>query len=156
MVHISRLGRFYNFFISGLQIAKAKIFLDGSFVKPGILQHHAELFTVVLTGQMAYVMPINFNRAFGHIIETHEQVNQRGFTGTSRTNNSHHFSRFDFQIEIPNERFICHILEVHILEANLTCQILLQLFCLIIDFVYFVQNLENPVQRRLGTLQLTC
>ena len=104
---------------------------------------------------MSYVMPINCNRASGYIVETHEQVNQRGLTSTSRTYNRHHFTWFDFQIEIPNERLVCHILEVHTLEANLTCQILIQLFCLIIDFICFVQHLENPVQRRLGTLQLT-
>ena len=100
-------------------------------------------------------MPIHCNRAFGHIVETHKKINQRGLTSTSRTYNGNHFSRFDLQIEIPNERLVCYILEVHILEANLTCQILIQLFCLIIDFVCFVQHLENPVQRRLGTLQLT-
>ena len=40
-------------------------------------------------------------------------------------------------------------------KAHLTSQVSIKYFCDIIDFIWFIHQLENTVQRRFSTLQLS-
>ena len=152
MIDIGGLCSCNNFFICRLKITKSQIFFNGSLIQPGILKHHPELFAVFLTGNMSDVVAINRNGSSRHIVKAHQQIDKSSFSSSSRTNNGHHFTGFHFQIEIPNQRLVRYILEIHMFEAHLTGQISSQGFTFIFYLIRFIHDLENPIQRRFGTL----
>ena len=91
-------------------------------------------------------MSIYRNSPLGHIVETHEQIDERGFACTCRSDNGHHLTWIDFKIKVADQWLIFHILEVHMVKANLSSQFLVQSFIFTKYFIWFIKYLEDPIQ----------
>ena len=94
------LGCRNHFLIRCIGLAHNQVFSYRSRLQPGFLQHHTIIFTQALSGELTDIGIIHRNASRIHIIETHEQVDNRGLAAAGRPDNRHSPAAFHMQIQI--------------------------------------------------------
>ena len=117
------MGTFCSFddlFIGSIWFSDVDIVTDSSVFDPGILKYHAETASQGMAGNLIDRMSVNRNRAAGHIVEAHQQVDKGGFSTAGRTDDCDTFARFCMEIEVLNQFFIRNVAEADIVNIDLT------------------------------------
>ena len=87
-----------QFFIGGIGIAPAEIFLDGAGEQHIFLQDHGHIVTQNLQVIVPHVHTADFQCAFGHIVQSGDQLDKGGFTGTGTAQDTNGGAGGDMQI----------------------------------------------------------
>ena len=64
--------------LGGVGLGHSDVFPDGAGFEPGVLEHHAVATAQAAAGDAADVLAADVNFARVHIVEAHEQIDQRG------------------------------------------------------------------------------
>ena len=133
-----------------------KIFTDGSFKQPRILQNHAE--------NIVHGFPLHILRADAvdrdfsliYLIETHQQVDHRRLAGAGRPDNRDLLSDLDIGRKVMDDLAVFIVAEADVFKLHIAFYVLdhgrLRAFVL---HLLLVQEGEDPLTRRCHGLQGT-
>src|SRR5690606_36956711 len=99
-------GRGHDFGARGLGPAVGNVFGDGAEEQERLLQHQPDMPAVIGNAQIADVDAVDEYRAFGHIIEAADQVDQGALAGAAVSHQSDHFAGRDDQVEPLDDRTV--------------------------------------------------
>src|SRR5258706_12482257 len=145
-----------HFLIAGSRPAKTDVFHHGSAEQESILQYNADLLAQAFGGHVAYIRAIDQNRTGSHVIETRDQVDDRGFACTGGPYESNGLARFGDEIHTFQNRFPLFIFSSHILELDSAFDIShpFGVLCVNVGGLNNAQ-VENPLRPSDATLRLS-
>ena len=120
IMSICRLGCLYYLLQGGILFCKTDVGKYTAGKKEGLLQHHANLGMKTLGLNVPEVTAVQGNTSLIHIIKSHNQINQCGFTGTGSPHKTDHFPCLHGEIDVLQHRFIGLIAEGNIPELKIT------------------------------------
>ena len=94
-----RFGRGHDLLVGGVQFAVADVLTHVAGENERVLQHDAHLPAQAFQRHGTHVVAVNRNRAFGDVVETRQQVDDRGFAGTRRTDQRNRLAWLDMQVD---------------------------------------------------------
>ena len=102
-------------------------------------------------------MAVHFDGTVVDIVETHQQFNQRGFSGSGGTYDGHLLALMNLGREIMNDDLLRIITEADMLKAYLTLRILQShRICHGLFLFFFLQELKNTLGSRRRGLKHIC
>ena len=111
-------GRF-DLSIGRIQLAVTDVLAHIAGENERILQHDAHLPTQRFQRDRTHVMPINRHRTFCNVVKTRQQIDNRGFAGTGRTNQRNGAAWLNMQIDqIENIATVRLVTENYIVEID--------------------------------------
>jgi hypothetical protein len=147
-------GRF-DLFHRRFRMSVADVLLDRLREQRRILQHDAEGGAQILHAVFAQVMAVEADAAFTHIIETRQQVDQRGLARAGRTDDGDLGAGRDVQADVLQHGLLRRIAEVHMAHDNVSARILqAESVRPVRRLRGFVQNLEDPLGAGDGGLEV--
>ena len=109
-----------DFFVRGIQLSVPDVFHNGSGKQVGILKYDSQRMTEICLLDLVDVDSVVADLTVLHIIETVDQVCNRGFTCTGRTYEGNLLPRLCVKGQIMEYHMIIGISERHIKESNVT------------------------------------
>ena len=110
---VNSFGRSNDFFSGGIELSVADIVADRSGEQEIVLRHNPHLLTEAFDRYLPDIVSINPYMAVLNIIEAADQIDNRCFTGTGRSDQRNCFARFDIETHIIQNLYIILIGEVH-------------------------------------------
>ena len=146
MVCSCSLRRCNNFLIRGIWPAVTDIFHDTAFEQPCILQHHTKGIAKLSAVEIPDIVVIQKNGSAVYIIITHQQLNHRRFSCSSRADNGNFLTRFYLRAEIMNDDLIRIVSELYMIKGYRSCYRpdISRIFCGLVLFL-FVQEFEDTL-----------
>ena len=86
--------------------------------EPGILQHHAEHAAQVTAFEFRDINAVNQDLAAIDFVEAHQQIDEGGLAGASRTNNRDHLARLGVDIHVFHQDFFRAVTKLDMLELD--------------------------------------
>ena len=102
----------------GARLAIGDVFRQRALEKHGLLEHHAELAAQALHRDLADIRAVNGDPAGLHIPVPHQEQGQRGFAAARLPDQRHGFAGRHLQAELPVQRLVRRVTEIHILEPH--------------------------------------
>ena len=118
MVGHGQFGDLDDFFAGGIRFAVGNVFGNGAREDPRILKDHANLPMQGFAAQPADIGAVNGNGAAGDFVKAHEEIDDRRFAGTCRTDDGDDVTLGDCKTHILHERLVVTIAEGDMLEFN--------------------------------------
>ena len=144
-----------DLFIGGIGLAHGDVLPDGAAFQPGFLQHHAVALPQAVAGDIHDVVAVQRDPAVVHIIEAHQQVDQRGFAAASGANDGHPLAGFHVQAQVLDQFALGYIGEAHIAQLHGTGGLLqLQLGLSVRGFRRLIHQRKDPFSAGQSSLQL--
>ena len=98
-VRMHRFGRGHDLLVGGVQFAVADVLTHVAGEDERVLQHDAHLPAQAFQRDGTHVVAVDRHRAFGDVVETRQQVDDRGFAGTRRTDQRDRLAWLDMQVD---------------------------------------------------------
>ena len=155
VVDVCHLGGLDDLLAGGVRPAVRDVFGDGAVEQPGVLQHHAEVAAQVHAVHIMRVHAVEADMAAVDLVESHEQVDQRGLAGAGRADDGGAVARLGRERDVLHQRTIRIVSELHMLEVDAAADWLghpLRLGGIGFDLV-LVQDVEHALHRSQGRLQ---
>ena len=109
--------------------------------------------TQIISGHVPYIHAAQGDPAVRHVIEAHQQIDQRGFAAACGSYNRNTLAGLHRQVEVLNQRTIRHILEGNIFKSD-DCPIRHFLGMIAFLFRRLIHQLHQPPCRGHSRLQL--
>ena len=121
IVRMHCFGRGHDLLVGGVQLAVTNVLTHVAGENERVLQHDAHLSTQAVQRDGTYVVPVNRNRAFGDIVKTRQQVDNRGFARSCRADQRDGFARLHMQIDqIQNVAAVLLVAKDDVVEIDAT------------------------------------
>src|SRR5574343_372058 len=104
LVGVGGAGSGDNFLARCVRFAVGDVVGDGAEEQERLLQHKADVLTELGNRHGADIDAVDQHLAFGDIVETADQVDQRRLAGTGVADQTDHFARLDDQVDIAGDR----------------------------------------------------
>ena len=98
-VRMHGLGSGHDLLVGGVQFAVADVLTHVAGEDERVLQHDAHLPAQAFQRHGTHVVAVDRHRAFGDVVETRQQVDDRGFAGTRRTDQRDRLAWLDMQVD---------------------------------------------------------
>src|SRR4051812_46899102 len=92
--------RLLHFLLGGARATIANVFEKAAMKKSGVLRDQRDGLPQACLRNLTNVLTIDANRSLRHIVHTHQQTHQRGFTGPTRPHETDSLSRRDGELEV--------------------------------------------------------
>ena len=125
-------------------ICISKIITDRFGKKHSILKNDTDKTTQTAQRIRTDIPPVQQDLPFIHFVKAHQQIDNRRFPGTCRTDQRHLSSRPDDQVKIVNDALPRHIRKTHMAKFDHTAEIRRNLLPAL-SFSHFVQYMKNPL-----------
>ncbi len=112
-------GRGNAFLIRGIQLAEPDVVHDRAGEQVCVLQHNAQGVTQIVFFDQLDVNAVIGDHAALDVVESVDQVRDRGLAGTGGTDESDFLSRFGKQRNIMQDLLFLGVAEVHIIEPDI-------------------------------------
>ena len=99
LVRVHGLRRRLDFLVGGVELAVADVLAHVAGEDERVLQHDAHLPAQAFQRDGTHVVAVDRHRAFGDVVETRQQVDDRGFAGTRRTDQRNRLAWLDMQVD---------------------------------------------------------
>ena len=119
MMNVSCLRCGDDFLAGCLRASVGDVFINGSVEQPGILQDHRIGGTQTLSCDIRGAESVHKDLTAVNIVETHQQVDKGGLSGTGRTYDGDEASFRSLHTEIFQNHFIFGISKIHILQFDI-------------------------------------
>ena len=117
------LCRSDHFFLRGVRFSEADILPYGARFQPGLLQHHPVAGTERLSAQLPYIESVHKDAALIHIIETHQQIDQRGLAAARGSHDGDTFSRLDMELQPRKQWPVLAVGEGNVADIHLSADL---------------------------------
>lgn len=94
-----QLRRSRHLCVGGVQFAVADVLTHVAGEDERVLQHDAHLPAQAFQRHGTHIVAVDRHRAFGDVVETRQQVDDRGFAGTRRTDQRDRLAWLDMQVD---------------------------------------------------------
>ena len=128
-----------NYFVfSGSQRSVTDVFKNTAGKQPGILKNERKQAAKITSVHVPDINSVNFDGPAVHIVETKQQIHQRGLSSTGRPDNRNHLSGLYLEADIFHQKFIC-VTKLHVVKCYVSLNLgdidlntaFLYLFCFI-------------------------
>ena len=148
-VRMHGLGRGHDLLVGGVQFAVADVLTHVAGEDERVLQHDAHLPAQAFQRDGTHVVAVDRHRAFGDVVETRQQVDDRGFAGTRRTNQRDRLAWLDMQVDqVQDVAAVRLVAENHVVEVDAALDLRQ------IDGVRRVADLRLHIQRFEDALEI--
>ena len=106
------------------------------------------MFPKVDPGDRSDVCPIDLDGTAFDIIETHQQVDQRGLAGTGRPDDGDPLSGLNLNVEILDENVVIGITEINMIETDCTVDLDLNRIKGIFYLIGFIDEFKKRVRQK--------
>ena len=110
----------FNFFLRGIEFSKTDVFCYGSREQMGILQNDTEGVAQSVFFDIFYVNAVVDNRAALDVVETVDQVRDRGLAGTGGAYKCNLLTGLCIHLDVMQHDLVIIVAEVHIIEYYFT------------------------------------
>ena len=133
------------FFLRGFHVTPTQIFQDCTGKQHIVLQHHRHLVSEGFHVIILHIHAAYQKLALRHIIESADQVHQAGLGASGTADNTDGLTRFDFQVDILQNRVrrIFLIAEGHMVELDAAVLYLVRRFLRIRKVRFFLQHFTD-------------
>lgn len=83
---IGHFRRLDNLSLGGILLGVPDVVVNGSGEQKRLLQNHTDLPVQTFPGYIPQIHPVRQYLSVVHIVQPHQQINQRGLSGTGGTN----------------------------------------------------------------------
>ena len=134
---------------------EADILPHGGMTHPGVLQNHTDGAAQRGTRQRADIFSVDRDVTAGHVVETHNQIDERRLPAPGRPDDGNALSRLRLERKVTHERHLGYIGERNMGECDLPPRILEQSRVIgVRDFRLRRYEFFNPQSTGKGILQL--
>src|SRR3954468_4634239 len=112
--------RILHLFVGGIERTVANVVKERPMKQHGILRDHADGTPKRILSHLADVLSIDENAATLDVVETKDQVHERGFPGAGKTNESDTFTRTDGQVQSAEYFHTAGIGKVDVFKMDFT------------------------------------
>ena len=88
----------------GVQPSVRDVVADAAVEQPGVLEDHAEARPQLVPGELADIVAIERDATRVHVVEAHQQIDQRGLAGPGRAHDGDRRARLRRQGQVRDER----------------------------------------------------
>ena len=117
-VGVGCLGGGDHLLVGGVGSAEGDVVPHGSGGQPGLLQHHAVVLPKGVAGDLTDIKAVHRNASLAHVVEAHEQVDERGLTASRGAYDGHPLTAGERKIQIPYQLLIGGIGEGHVGQGH--------------------------------------
>ena len=117
-MRVHGLRRGDHLFVRRVRPAHSDILAHGARAQPGLLQHHTEAGTQRGAGHGAGVHTAQPDLAAVRIVETHDEIDERGLAAARRADDRDALAVFDGEREITDELALGRVGEIHVFELH--------------------------------------
>ena len=151
---MSCLRCLYNLFLRGIWFAISDILPNCSGAEPGILKHHPISSPQIMSCHIPNICAIYTDLTGIHIIESHQQIDDRCLTTPGRPDNRHTLTRIHLQIQIFDQWSVRHIPECYVVKFHLTFTLRADCRIFFRHLICLFQNIKNTFRTGNRILQL--
>ena len=120
-VRMHGLGSGHDLLVGGVQFAVADVLTHVAGEDERVLQHDAHLPAQAFQRDGTHVVAVDRHRAFGDVVETRQQVDDRGFARSCRADQRDGFARLHMQIDqIQNVAAVLLVAKDDVVEIDAT------------------------------------
>ena len=146
--------RCHDFLFCGIRFSHNDIVTNGARFQPGLLQHHAIGTAQTFSCHIPDIHAFYQNTALIHVIKTHQQIDNRGFSTAGGTNNSHPLSRFYRQVKILHQFCVRCIRKIHMRQNHISTRIFQCLYMGRLRYLrFFLDQFKNSCRTGKRILQ---
>ena len=120
---LRRLCRRDDLLLGRALLAVGDVVKDRAAEQPRFLQYHGVRRAQTVAGDIADIVSVDGDRARLRIVEAHEQIDDRRFAGTRRTDDRDHLAGCDIQRQIADDDAVLGVAEADMVKLDLTAGI---------------------------------
>ncbi|MMZ60971.1 hypothetical protein D1872_230960 [compost metagenome] len=110
-------GVFHRVLLRQIGIAEGDVSVDRVGEQENILRRHADVAAQLVEFQLAYVRTVDQDTAFGDVVETRDQVDERRFARSRRAHDGNGFTRFNCKAHIIQNLHVI-VFEADVIELD--------------------------------------
>jgi len=148
VVRLRHLRSPYDFLLCGVLFSVGYVLPYRAVEQPRVLQDHAEAPPQIVLVDVPDVYPIEFDAAFLYFVEPHQQIDQRGLSGTGWADNCNPLAAEDFDVQVLYEGFLGDVAEGDVLEPDVSLRLFNPQRVWFFGFFFlFIEDVEHPLRR---------
>ncbi|MNM97300.1 hypothetical protein D3C81_1098010 [compost metagenome] len=153
VVGVRRFGGTHDFLLHCTFAAVGDVIADRTVKQPRILQDHPEQVAQVAAFHLGNVDPIHRDRSAVHLIEAHQQVDQRRFAGAGWPDDGDRLALFHVDVHIFDQQMFRIVTELDMIERHIAARLFQYSGIRCFRYLFFlIQDFKHPLRRSYGRL----
>ena len=124
VVDVRGLGGGDDLLAGGLGAGVGEVVVDRAVKEPCVLKHHGELAAQAVAGQLADVPAVQQDAPAGHVVEAHQQVDERGLAAARFADDGDDLARLGGEGHVVQHGHILGVAEGHVVELHAALAVL--------------------------------